>query len=73
MAQGKLTGWFPANVKPVRKGVYQRKGYVIDFSYWTGERWSTGAGNAKDAYAGRFIETVCRDFPWRGLRTRSRS
>lgn len=55
----KLTDWFPGDVKPARKGIYQRD-YGIDSieDYWSGRVW-------------RYAEngTVClsQNRPWRGL------
>jgi hypothetical protein len=37
-----LTPWFPAAVKPVRKGVYERKYAWMNcpmYSYWDGHTW----------------------------------
>lgn len=37
----RLTDWFPANVKPVREGVYATKfGRHEGFSHWSGQVWS---------------------------------
>jgi hypothetical protein len=38
----KLTDWYPAHVKPVREGVYERDAADSDgraFAYWDGNRW----------------------------------
>lgn len=43
MSKQKLTEWFPANVKPVRKGFYQREyesEWMIGYcDFWDGEEW----------------------------------
>jgi len=41
----KLTPWFPANVKPVRAGVYEVESlnHFKLYRYWDGRRWRAGA------------------------------
>lgn len=69
-----LTDWFPASVKPVRKGVYQRmytcgQSKHSQYCYWDGEFWYMGANNAcaaehvfwwKDVAPNQFLS-------WRGV------
>lgn len=73
-----LTPWFPASVKPARKGVYE-----VDstsdraFSYWNGTRfgWRTWMFNhisiesaVSDAFCMRHAETCLAERErWRGL------
>lgn len=50
----KLTRWFPADVKPVRAGVYQtRKGKELSdwFQFWSGTFWGVSQKSVFDAYA----------------------
>lgn len=37
----KLTPWFPGSVKPVRRGLYERKNslYGTKMGYWNGHEW----------------------------------
>lgn len=77
-----LTDWFPADVKPVRKGVYQVRdsgGYAISltvgFAYWDGNKFGfrafmprTDTGNIERAYDLRTLPTSWPALvPWRGL------
>jgi len=65
----KLTPWYPAHVKPVRKGVYEMDAWDSWFRYWDGKHWYCGAFTPEDAYEewldGRTIADA--DFDWRGL------
>ena len=65
----KHTPWFPANVKPVRAGVYQSKEPLLPwYRYWDGEYWHAGGPTPilAKSYAGvRFEETPPE--PWRGI------
>lgn len=57
----KKTEWYPAHVKPVRKGWYEIDlGFKKfgDFAYWTGKSWSWGTG------ASRLFN---QNRQWRGL------
>lgn len=72
MSKEKLTPWFPGNVKPVRKGVYERDwldGGPQWFSYWDGKNWCFGDETAEGAkYAANMLHTSAHtNFPWRGL------
>lgn len=67
----KLTDWFPADVKPVRKGVYATR-YVGDsdsgYSTWTGTHW--GCEYFSFDYAKQYRDSDGRghqDKNWRGL------
>lgn len=61
----KLTEWFPADVKPVRKGLYQRNyiGYGITKvpDRWDGKKWWVRYADG----SGEFPAKTNR--PWRGL------
>jgi hypothetical protein len=74
----KLTPWFPADVKPVRNGVYEVESRVHRaFAYWNGERFGwrcwelpgLGAEEAAiDAFHMRRAETCLEPrVSWRGL------
>lgn len=40
MKKLKLTPWYPADVKPVRKGVYDTQSQGGDgYAYWDGRHW----------------------------------
>lgn len=67
----KLTEWYPADVKPVREGVYQVDIYGASwFSYWDGERWGWASGNKREAEINRDEATAMWDrknVMWRGI------
>ncbi len=64
----KLTPWFPANVKPVRAGVYEiQDGLAAWYRRWDGLRWYVGGptpGWASNEIIG--LDNGHRA-PWRGL------
>jgi hypothetical protein len=67
----KLTDWFPADVKPVRVGVYQtRQGEEFSdwFQFWNGTFWSESSGYVDGAFRsqGRPSEGF-NEVEWRGL------
>ena len=44
----KKTPWFPADVKPVRRGLYETRGYLLSTtSFWTGVDWVTPIGKSR--------------------------
>lgn len=72
-----LTQWFDKDVKPARRGVYERKHPTSTFeiySYWTGKYWlnwsfdiDRAAANAEYfKHLGRFYISDY-SLPWRGL------
>jgi hypothetical protein len=67
----KLTPWFPADVKPVRAGVYEVNAEFHDppwYRYWNGEFWH--AGGHTPEYAAQQPRISLEDIllaPWRGL------
>lgn len=65
---GWITPWYPADVKPVRVGVYERKIVVwkVWFSYWNGKKWSIGGRTPKEAMLYKNIRSNVI-LPWRGL------
>ncbi len=66
----KLTPWFPADVKPVRVGVYLVKSPLLltgGFSYWDGKRWGWICYTRRDAAAEKVYPGASQDKQWRGL------
>jgi hypothetical protein len=63
MSTPKVTPWFPADVKPTRKGLYQRQyGYYEDYpDLWTGKRWMLCGSDGMPFAVAKFPR------PWRGL------
>ena len=72
--QTKVTPWFPANVKPVRKGVYQVNDGLVNesvaYAYWNGSKFGYRVymGSPLQAYewADR-VTCLSSRAPWRGL------
>ena len=66
----KYTPWFPGFIKPVHKGVYQRKvsNVVKCYSYWDGEQWFLGSKSADLAFIEPMLSYNQNGFEWRGLR-----
>jgi hypothetical protein len=64
----KLTKWFPAGVKPVRQGWYERD-YRPEpaYSYWNGHFWSSGVLNLMDHRLTRYTVSPFQNKRWRGL------
>lgn len=71
MKKQKLTDWFPADVKPLHVGVYQRgcKGKVSKYCYWywNGDFWETGGWPTAKQAALNPRDKSCSVWPWRGL------
>jgi hypothetical protein len=72
----RMTGWFKSTVRPVRRGVYEKKnpyefGQVSKpmFSLWDGHEWKTLAGDPEFA-AGCKNRTFYHTYLWRGLAER---
>lgn len=63
-----LTGWFPPEVKPVRKGVYsvRWRGHT-GYSYWDGERWGWYQHTLHRANKDRVSIGASQKKTWRGL------
>lgn len=72
-----LTPWFPATVKPARKGWYEvgestpihRNSYGMltgrPFRYWTGRQWLIAKPNLGWSFTSIFGKYPCHQ--WRGL------
>ena len=68
----KLTPWYPPEVKPVRKGVYEVREEVFGkwtvFAYWNGKRFGYRETESIRAYDKRDHPTgLSATAPWRGL------
>lgn len=66
----KLTRWYPADVNPVHKGVYEIRvendSGLRWFRYWDGRNWMEGSWHPGVAKYQKHIVTMWRD-QWRGL------
>jgi hypothetical protein len=64
----KLTPWFPADVKPVRVGVYEVRMKAPWYRYWDGVHWHAGHCTPKLAcpLSHMPLEETPSE-PWRGL------
>ncbi len=66
----KLTPWFPANVKPVRVGVYEIHSNTTTpwYRHWDGLNWCAGERTPWEAGYLEFIPLgAAFAEPWRGL------
>jgi len=67
------TDWFPADVKPVRIGVYEVQNmYGPDraplFNYWSGKRWTGSADRIDNLVTHESpLSFAMQDRVWRGL------
>ena len=62
------TEWFPAEIKPVREGVYERNCGKAKFAYWDGCNWFLSSDHVERAVYYRDIEQYgSRYLDWRGL------
>lgn len=72
-----LTDWYPAHVKPVRDGVYERDVSGIsagNFSYWANglwHGWSIWEDAAEANYLKGYVSSL-QNRPWRGLAERAK-
>lgn len=67
----KLTPWFPADVKPVRVGVYETNFREVcavfkGFSFWNGVEWSNQRDLKEGARTAGYTGSV-QTKQWRGL------
>jgi hypothetical protein len=77
----KLTPWFPADVKPVRAGIYfvrqlhnDCKSEIVIFEgycYWSGSRWGSASGTKAGAEKLKG-DRGFQNKPWRGLTKESK-
>jgi hypothetical protein len=65
------TPWYPGDVKPHRKGVYERQCPEPDdrYSYWNGEFWAPSDSTIDGAMDPFWIDSLSdwQTVPWRGL------
>lgn len=74
--QPKLTPWFPGEVKPVRRGVYERftpTESTPTFQHWNGEFWGFRGSCIDDAAHGIDKSVFQFEHKWRGLASKPRS
>ena len=69
MSKQKLTDWFPANVKPVHVGYYERDygDSSLCNDYWNGTYFEIVADN------GIHCGPTVTDLPWRGLSQKTKA
>ena len=69
MSTPELTPWFPADVKPIRRGVYQvEQGIVRWYSYFDGSGFGWQDLTPSEAFRNRHQMTGCaKSQTWRGL------
>lgn len=67
----KKTAWFPGDVKPKRKGIYQRRygNGALAYSKWNGDCWLSGVFNICDVSTTK-TQSWLQSLEWRGLTTR---
>ena len=65
----KKIGPFPGDVKPVRKGIYQRDRLkaVRHWSYWDGSSWGVGVFSRVNAWKYRDWRSKHQSLPWYGI------
>lgn len=64
----KVTEWFPGDVKPARKGVYERELNAANrFSYWNGEKWMSSGFTPAEAMRHYGLVSDWQFKGWRGL------
>lgn len=70
MKEDQLTPWFPAEVKPVRKGLYMTSMDNKGYSWWSGKEW--GIQYEDRMRAAFFSPGTCgsQQKQWRGLRSK---
>lgn len=54
MSQKKLTPWFPGDVKPTRKGVYELEALPAPYHYFDGKNWSVAGASPKQYSIGKW-------------------
>lgn len=69
MQNNKLTPWFPPDVKPVRKGIYEIKTpFGQRYSTWLGNKWSYWSADLDKAKGMSGIgDHGLNRYHWRGL------
>ena len=67
MTAHKLTPVFPGSVKPLRRGLYQRRYHTGRFYCYFDKTWRFGGVDEKTAMHVRGWEAMSQSLPWRGL------
>ena len=62
-----LTPWFPADVKPVRPGVYEVQTITGRFAYFDGYSWGWSFATKREAERDRDPWYAMQKKLWRGL------
>ncbi len=76
MSEAQMTPWFPANMKPVRTGVYEVRldgaSSLMAYAFWSGDRWGAMSSTLQMAptqkYA--FADWASQNKRWRGFTER---
>ena len=66
----KHTPWFPYDVKPCRKGVYETRRILKwsrTFQFWDGSVWHAYADEIRAAHSNRRRESIYQTIQWRGV------
>ena len=67
----RLTPWFPADVKPVRVGVYEihTNSWEAYYAYWSGQKWGCVADHPTAArwQDNAFLDGAFQRKIWRGF------
>ena len=62
------TEWFPSDIKPKRKGVYEVRSCVGEgFAHWDGKAWGWTESNVKRADAEHSTFGAEQNKEWRGV------
>jgi hypothetical protein len=63
-----LTPWFSGDVRPARKGVYERMGQIgVRYSHWNGAFWGLTLPTPEWALQNRNSPSHHHHLRWRGL------
>lgn len=74
----RMTEWFPAHIKPVRKGVYEA--YIesmpfwkkfTPYAFWDGRQWHNTSDTVEDAIKAGKIGSIQAKV-WRGFKKQQR-
>lgn len=72
MSKPKLTPWYPPEIKPTRKGIYERKGsrnMLGKYRHWNGVFWGGWNATIKGALRNQESPSADQSSHWRGLAT----
>jgi hypothetical protein len=69
----KRTLWYPGDMKPHRKGVYEMiDGKDKGYQYWNGEFWGLWSTSPDRAVDNRRGVSTWQNLPWRGLEEKAK-